>query len=170
MVGGSVGSLKTHQAYCSNKPERFWACVDKNGPNGCWIWTGTKHRYGYGACSSGYGDTRAHRVAWLMTHGPIQKGKVLCHSCDNKICVNPSHLRVGTQAENVADASAKGLLACGERSPKAKLTEAKVREIRERFRWRNKRVSNAKVLAAEYGVTSGTICQVVSRYLWAHVK
>jgi hypothetical protein len=149
-----LGPLKRHMAWVHDPEYRkaqFWAKVHKG--ERCWIWTSTKHRYGYGACSKRYGDTRAHRVAWQLTNGPIPAGKVLCHKCDTKLCVNPSHIFVGTQAENVADAAAKGLLPTGARNPASKLTEVQAREIKALYRKTGPRSGNGSELARRYGVS-----------------
>lgn len=82
----------------------FWERVDKT--SGCWLWTGAKSTnggYGYFIYGRGGQKLRAHRVAWEMTHGPIPEGWVVMHLCDNPLCVNPDHLEVGTQADNVLD-------------------------------------------------------------------
>lgn len=82
--------------------EQFWSQVDKNGHGGCWLWTAGL-RGGYGACSSKVvpsGSTLAHRVAYELKHGPIEKGLHLDHLCRVPACVNPDHLEPVTPAEN----------------------------------------------------------------------
>jgi hypothetical protein len=80
--------------------ERFWAKVDKNGPNGCWVWTAAKC-YGYGAFNLGDGRVaRAHRYSYELLVGPIPAGAPLDHLCRNKACVNPEHLEIVTLKEN----------------------------------------------------------------------
>lgn len=87
--------------------ERFWARVDKSGE--CWTWTGGTRRRGYGAAWHNGRQRSAHQVAWEMENGPIPAGLHLLHTvCDNPKCVRPSHLKLGTNAENHAERAAKG--------------------------------------------------------------
>lgn len=92
--------------------ERFWARVDKRGPDECWPWLGGKAstNSAYGRMSISHSVARpAHQIAWEMANGqPFPSGKVGCHSCDNPNCVNPAHIWPGTQAENIRDCVAKG--------------------------------------------------------------
>lgn len=136
-----------------NRATKFWPQVHKG--ERCWIWMGAKHRYGYGACHDTYGDTRAHRVAWLYTHGPIPTGKVVCHHCNTKLCVNPAHLYLGTQAENMADAQRDGLTG-------GRLSPDDVRSIRASDEDWNE-------LAKKHGVDRNAIWALKTGRKWKHV-
>lgn len=166
---------------------RFWTKVTK-GP-GCWEWQAGMTSHGYGQFNPGnkQNPMNAHRACWLIVNGPIPKGIVVCHRCDNRTCVNPEHLFLGTPGDNVRDMYAKGRGLVGERNPAygsgplrqpttgerargedhgvAKLTEDQVMEIRARYAGGMTQVE----LAEEFEISQPTISQVVRRLTWAHV-
>ena len=90
--------------------ERFWEKTERQ-PDGCLVWTAVRGDHGYGRFRGPDGRTHlAHRFAYVLVHGPIPSGMVVRHSCDNRGCVEPSHLSVGSYSDNTQDASARGLL------------------------------------------------------------
>lgn len=86
--------------------ERFWEKVEKT--EGCWNWTAAKSTHGYGRIILNRKLENAHRVSYELLVGAIPEGGHLLHSCDNRRCVNPAHLTVGTHKQNMEDMSAKG--------------------------------------------------------------
>lgn len=138
--------------------QRFWRKVQKAAPDECWIWQGAPDANGYGRFSVGGRAGRqmlAHRYALGVTDPAIS----VLHSCDNPPCVNPAHLREGTNADNMRD------MAVRERSRTTKLTASQVVEIR---RLAEAGVSQRR-LAREFGVRQGNIHAIVSRATWRHV-
>jgi hypothetical protein len=135
--------------------------------SGCWTWTANKNLKGYGLISANGRRYLAHRLAYELECGPIPEGASVLHRCDNPACVRPSHLWLGTIAENNADMAAKGRARNTPRSGAAnglaKLTDDVVREIRNStdYLW---------VLANRYGVTESTVSSVRTGKTWRHVK
>ena len=146
---------------------RFLAKFKINGQTGCWEWTAGTFRDGYGAFGLGGragGNKRAHRVSYEFHYGPIPDDMLVCHRCDNRICVNPEHLFLGTSADNLADMTTKGRRARvghpGASNPSAKLTADDAAAIRSAtsLHWRE--------LAKRYGVGKTTIYGIRSGRLW----
>jgi hypothetical protein len=107
---------------------RFWSRVEKS--DGCWLWQGCTNDYGYGQAHWGTRSHGAHRVSWELANGPVPAGRCVMHSCDNRLCVNPAHLSVGTNGDNNRDRHAKRRDATGARNPNTRLSPDDVRAIR----------------------------------------
>lgn len=150
--------------------DRFWSKVDKRSDNECWEWTGARHVFGYGKISIRRSVcAEAHRVSYQLHYGDIPTGMLVCHSCDNPPCVNPRHLWLGTESDNIRDAVAKGRHRRtglqGEQHPNARLTEADIRFIREHC----SKTHSMSELATMFNTTSGAICNIVKRRAWKHI-
>ena len=133
-------------------------------PSGCWEWLRAKV-YGYGEITVNYKNWRAHRLSYTIFRGPIPPGMMVCHSCDNHACVNPSHLWLGTQADNIQDAINKGRQVRGETHGEAKLTPEQVRYCRQAAR----AGVPSKDLAHQFGVVYMTIYRIVTGRSWRHL-
>lgn len=136
-------------------------------PNsGCLLWTSTVTGKGYALLGIGHRDTRrevrAHRLAYEVAKGPIPDGMQVLHKCDVPSCINPEHLFLGTNQDNMDDKVAKRRQPRGECAGNAKLTEAQVRAIRIDERPRRE-------IARAFGLSPGTVTNIVNRKRWAHL-
>lgn len=144
-------------------PERFEAFVLRTDT--CWLWQGYIEAVGYGRFYLTRGTMEwAHRAAYRFYVGPIPTGLFVCHTCDVRACVNPAHLFLGTNQDNMLDAKAKGRTTAGEKNPQAKLTREAVADIRASYR---PGVVLQRHLAERYGVSRRAIGQVLSGEHWA---
>lgn len=154
------------------KADRFWPRVDKQGPvpehrpelGPCWLWTGPVNRVlGYGITTINYVKHYAHRLAWEVQKGPIPPDTLVCHHCDNRLCVNADHLFLGTIADNINDMHAKGRNVKGEAAPWSKLSAKDVGEIRKLYAAGG---ITHKQLAERFGVTRPNITKILNNSRW----
>lgn len=134
------------------------------GPNSCWMWRGRVTRR-YGVISMENRPVRAHRAAWMLTKGEIPKGMVVCHACDQPLCVNPAHLWLGTTAQNNEDCRLKGRNAFGEKHAAANLKVSDVQEIR----CLRNTFHDRRRIAEIYGTSVYNLYRVWGRYSWDHL-
>lgn len=147
----------------------FWSLVQKGDK--CWLWNGKVDRDGYGRLYFDGKMQLAHRVSYQLVNGPITNGLYVLHHCDTPRCVNPNHLFLGTQADNIRDAVKKERLVkppklTGARNPNNKLSAEQVLEIRRRY---VKGKVGAPTLAKEFGLNTKTVQQIVKRQVWRHI-
>lgn len=153
----------------------FWDDVDKNGPlhpihGQCWQWTGCIGTRGYGQCYDGRGNSpcRSHRMAWRLTHGSLDPSIRVLHKCDNPLCVNPDHLFLGTDHDNMVDKVQKNRHnpPVGERHGMSKVTEDIAVMIRSLYR--DYKITQPE-LAEIVGVSQQQISKIVRNQRWRHV-
>ncbi len=152
---------------------RFWPQVQIT--TGCWEWTGLQDGYGYGSIYYlGYMQ-KASRVSWQLTYGAIPENTMVCHVCDNPLCVRPDHLFLGDHVTNAQDMASKGRQVFqrrperatrGEQHYSAKLTVDDIRAIRKG----RENGEELQVLADAYQVSKQSIWRVVHRVTWKHIE
>lgn len=158
--------------------ERFERHIARCPMSGCWLWVGGLTTHGYGRMKVPGPRRGAHRVSWEIHRGPIPAGMHVLHRCDIPACVNPGHLFLGTQADNMRDMYAKGragspknqpipwLLggprARGERASKSKLTDYDVIAIRLDNR-------TCREIGRAFGINSGNVSRIKTGQIWTHI-
>jgi hypothetical protein len=156
---------------------RFWSKVTLS--EGCWEWAAACDGAGYGSIGIDTGGTwkdwkivKTHRWMWEFIHGPIPGDLFVLHKCDNRKCVRPDHLFLGTHLDNSNDKIAKGrdVILKGTTNGRAKLTEADVLAIRAAHTYvPGKRNGAVARLACQYGVSESMISDIVRRKNWKHL-
>lgn len=141
------------------------------GMSNCWYWAGHVDGIGYGRFAA-LGENKAHRVSYRMFHGDIPEGMKVLHRCDVMACVNPDHLFLGTQMDNVADMIAKGrqrfaMPKHGVDNPRSKLTPHEVRAMRELYAEGN---HSYKLIGRIFGIATMNAYRVINRQLWKTVE
>lgn len=148
--------------------DRFWDKVEKT--SSCWVWKSSKFSNGYGSIKFDGKYMLAHRVSYQLSGRKLIKNKVIMHICDNRACVNPDHLRSGTQADNLEDMRRKGrgprsyeIARIGEDNPAAKLKREDVVFIRKNY---IPRVHTHKMLAQRFNVSIALIEKIIRGGVW----
>lgn len=146
--------------------QRFHGNYEIITETGCWIWLLSPTFYGYGVFCINNIRHRAHRYSWFMHYGEIPNGMMVCHSCDIPACVNPSHLFLGSQRENILDMISKGRQRPsnirGIKAYNAKLTDEKVLEI---IKSKEKPI----FFAEKFGISKTLVYRIRSGVAWEHL-
>lgn len=148
-----------HEKYIKN----FWEKVKIGKKDDCWLWIGAIQKNGYGNMTIGERSPMgAHRISYMIHFGDIPKGLYVCHKCDVKRCVNPNHLFLGTNKDNLKDMREKGRSQRGTKNGGSKLTPKDVRKIRTLLK---KGIKQAKI-SKMYGVAQNTISRINTGQKW----
>lgn len=160
-------SMRPMPEFSAEREASFWSRTRKV-PGACWVWHGAVGSKGYPMFTYGNGYTlMAHRVAYYLANKTDPGSLLVLHTCDVPLCVNPDHLFLGTQQENIRDALQKDRWAIGERHHSAKLTAEEVREIR---RMRAEDGATYAAIAARFGVTIANVHGIVKRMTWRQIQ
>jgi len=144
--------------------DRFWSKVNIQGQDDCWNWIGAMNVQGYGVLKIKGTHHRSNRLSWIIHNDSIPDRLFVCHTCDNRACVNPRHLFLGTHRDNTDDMLSKNRQAKGEKSGPSKLVADQVLEIRRI----GSSCSQAE-LSKRFNVSIMAIRRILSRKNWRHV-
>lgn len=146
---------------------RFWNNTIKKSNKECWNWIAANDSMGYGHFMVNGKTVKAHRYSYEYHNNKIPFGLCVLHKCDNRKCVNPNHLFLGTQLDNIKDRDNKNRQAKGEHLPISKLTKEQVIQIRKLYK--STKTSTRK-LGYEFNVSCSTIKAILTNRTWKHIK
>lgn len=179
--GGTTSQIKVNNSFCGHVKGQFRRFIKGHqsrtpkptlsqmkertveAANGCWEWVAAKAAQRYAFLQHEGKNILGHRYVYELTHGSIPDGMVVRHKCDNKCCINPEHLELGTNADNMRDKAERGRATRGETHHKAKLSEVEVVSIL------TSGYSNVEE-AQRHGVSEAVISNIRRRRIWKHVK
>ena len=147
--------------------EKFLARVRQDAATGCWLWTAHINGDGYGQMYFRGQLRAAHRASWILFRGKIPAGKIVCHRCDVRACVNPEHLFLGTHGENAADKKRKDRSTFGTKSPCCKLNAEAVLKIRTLLAEDRYYMTE---IARMFGVSCTTVSAIKRGKRWRHIQ
>ena len=156
MYQGLPTYVMGHPPHKGNTKELFWELVNKS--DGCWLWTGSKDRAGYGEFPYQGKNWRAHRLSYVFANGLIADDVLVCHKCDNPPCVRPSHLFLGAHSDNSQDAMLKGRMA-------KKFDKSTILKVVSLVR----SGMYAKQAAKEVGMSCSMAYAIMTGEVWSHV-
>lgn len=146
--------------------KKFFRCTYPEPNTGCWLWLGNYSKEGYGRLVAkrtlGFGS--AHRLSYFIHNGDFDRSKIVMHKCDVPTCVNPDHLILGTNDENMADMVAKKRAAIGEKNVKAKLTSEQVLQIRQLSK-----TLSRKEISNLFGISKTQTAYIITGKGWKHL-
>lgn len=141
---------------------RFEAKFRRGSPRRCWKWRGSTKPNGYGSFYDGTKVDYSHRVSYRLYSGEIPSGLCVLHKCDNRLCVNPAHLFLGTKKDNASDKVSKGRQRAGAKHPMAKLSKAQVSNIRRLLRGQ----TSQRVIAELFSISQQQVSKIKTKKRW----
>lgn len=155
--------MATRKRVAKSVHERFEEKIFPDPNSGCWLWCASTNKdTGYGQFNKIGRMKSTHRVSWELYRGEIPAGMHVLHKCNNRVCVNPGHLYLGSNAQNVADMIKAGRVARGERSGRSKLREVDVIEIFFSD-------GTEEEVSKKYGISAANVGHIRRGTSWSHI-
>lgn len=160
-----LASLQKSPEWIAILSARIESHIERDPNSGCWLWSAGVDKNGYGKTAIDGWHMRAHRASFLIANGFLPPHLEVCHSCDTPACINPSHLWLGTNAQNQGDAAIKGRRK-GSKNKNARIVESDTIEIRARC----DAGENPKIVCKDYGISWSQIYRIWRKEFWQHVS